>query len=212
MSAVTTQQVRSPDPHEPGLPAAALAALVAWVVVIVVVVVVLATHSRDSFGSQVVGNVAILAALLFCLVRCVRAGWRRGPARRAWIALAVAMLMGSLGQASYVAAAFSASEAPPSVATDAVAFVGYAVPFFVALFLFPRPQDLLISRFRQVLDVLVITLGTVLVSEATVLRPVREVADLRTPEGCCSSPTPSSTWRSAPRCSASACASGRAPG
>ncbi len=183
MSAVTTQRGRPTDAHQPGRPVAALAGLTAWVVVIGAVVAVLATHGRESFLSQVVGNLAILAALLFCLVLCVRVGWRRGPARRAWIALAVAMLMGSLGQASYVASAFSASEAPPSVATDTVAFLGYAVPFFVALFLFPRPQDLLISRFRQILDVLVITLGTVLVSEATVLRPVRQVADLRTPEG-----------------------------
>jgi two-component system sensor histidine kinase/response regulator len=151
-----------------------------WAGAVLVVLAVLAVGERTSMLSQVVGTFSVLAALIFSTFACLRAARRRTPARRAWVAMSVAMVLGAVGQASYVIAAITGSEAPPSAASDTFAFVGYAVPILTALFLFPRPSDRLISRFRQILDVLVIATGTVLVSEATVLRSVRAVADLNT--------------------------------
>ena len=66
---------------------------------------------------------------------------------------------------------------------DTVAYLGYSVPVIAALFAFPRPPALLISRFRQILDALVITIGLLFISEATVLHTVWEKGSLQTLAG-----------------------------
>ena len=66
---------------------------------------------------------------------------------------------------------------------DTITYLGYSVPVIAALFAFPKPPALLISRFRQVLDALVITIGLLFISEATVLHVVWESGGLQTIAG-----------------------------
>lgn len=150
---------------------------IAWGVVIIGVTTLLALNDRSTTSSQVLGNSSILAALVFCIVACVRAARRRTPARLGWILMAVAMFLGAVGQTNYVVMAVTRSSAAPTDAADTFAFLGYAVPSLAAILAFPKPADRLITRYRGVLDVLVITIGVLLVSEATILRTVRAVAD-----------------------------------
>ncbi len=66
---------------------------------------------------------------------------------------------------------------------DTITYLGYSVPVIAALFAFPKPPSLLISRFRQILDALVITIGLLFISEATVLHVVWESGGLQTIAG-----------------------------
>ena len=126
---------------------------------------------------------AILAAILFCLVACILVARRRTPARLGWTLIAVGMGLGALGQLGYVVTALSATQTAPSTLGDTLAFLGYFLPTVTAIFAFPRRSELLISRFRQVLDALVITMGVLLISEATVLGAVLELTDTTTLAG-----------------------------
>ncbi|HSU36167.1 MAG TPA: response regulator [Propionibacteriaceae bacterium] len=71
----------------------------------------------------------------------------------------------------------------PSPVLNTITYLGYSVPVIAALFLFPKPPALLISRFRAVLDVLVITIGLLFISGATVLHTVWDGGGLQTMEG-----------------------------
>jgi hypothetical protein len=64
----------------------------------------------------------------------------------------------------------------------------------------------------MILDVVVITTGTVLISEATVLSSVREAIDLTTVAGLVDSPIPSPTLPSVPPPCAWECATSPAIG
>ena len=55
-----------------------------WAVAIVWVTALLAGSDPASTGSQLIGSVAILAAILFCLVACILVARRRTPARLSW--------------------------------------------------------------------------------------------------------------------------------
>ena len=154
-----------------------------WLSVIAAVVVLLAVEGRSAQVAQVVGNVGFLSALVFCLIACIRAARPRTAARRGWVLMAIAMSVGALGQASYVWLAVTGGVVVASETADTIAFLGYAIPSLAAIFAFPIPPDPLISRFRRVLDVLVITAGTVLISEATVLSAVRASVDMSTVDG-----------------------------
>ena len=93
------------------------------------------------------------------------------------------MGLGALGQLGYVTTALSATQTAPSTLGDTLAFLGYFLPTVTAIFAFPRRSELLISRFRQVLDALVITMGVLVISEATVLGAVLELTDTTTLAG-----------------------------
>ena len=154
-----------------------------WTVAIVCVTALLAGSDPASTSSQLIGSVAILAAILFCLVACILVARRRTPARLSWSLIAVGMGLGALGQLGYVVTALSATQTAPSTLGDTLAFLGYFLPTVAAIFAFPRRSELLISRFRQVLDALVITMGVLLISEATVLGAVLELTDTTTLAG-----------------------------
>src|SRR6476660_1639901 len=96
-----------------------------WAAAVVVVLTVLAVGGRTSMVSQVVGSLSVLVALIFSTFACLRAARRRSPARRAWVAMSVATILGAVGQASYVVAAVTDNPSPPSAASDTFAFVGY---------------------------------------------------------------------------------------
>ena len=154
-----------------------------WAVVVAAVAPYLAQSSVPVPTRLVVGNVAITAALLFAMVGCVRAARRTAGARRAWTWMSVAMGFGALAQLLFTLSVLEGQAAKSSPVVDTLSYLGYAVPAVVALFLFPRPRERLISRFRGVLDAVVITTGVLLVSEATVLSVVRAKVDLTSAAG-----------------------------
>ncbi|WP_049804610.1 hybrid sensor histidine kinase/response regulator [Microlunatus phosphovorus] len=153
---------------------------IGWALAVLLVALLLARRDPASIQAQVIGSVSILAALIFACVCCVLAVRRRTAARLAWIFMAVGMGLGGLGQVGWVLTALSNTESSPSAIADTLSFLGYMVPSVLAVLAFPRRSELLISRFRQLLDALVITIGVLLISEATVLGAVLRNADFGT--------------------------------
>ena len=143
-----------------------------WLVVIAGVTALLAVGDPSSMQSQLLSSVAVLGAITFGLVCSIRAARRRTAARTAWTLMSVGFGLGALGQLGWVSSALTAAEAAPSAIGDTIAFLGYFLPTLMAMFAFPRRAELLISRYRQILDVLVISLGVILISEASVLGSV----------------------------------------
>jgi F0F1-type ATP synthase membrane subunit c/vacuolar-type H+-ATPase subunit K len=129
-----------------GLPTPVRWIAAGWAVAVVSVTVLLAVSSRSSASSQVLGNVSILLALVFCVVACVRAARRRTPARLGWSLMALAMFLGAVGQTGYVVTAVTASTTAPSSLADTLAFLGYALPSLAAIVAFPKPVDRRITR------------------------------------------------------------------
>ncbi len=145
-----------------------------WVVVVVAVITVMIFAGPSSSVAQISGNVTFLIAIAFCVVAATRAAIRRRNTRLAWLLIAFGFGMGFIGQASFVVSALTHNNTPVSPTANVIAFVGYYIPMIAALLAFPRPGDRAISRFRGLIDVLVITLSVILISEGTVLRTVRD--------------------------------------
>lgn len=160
-----------------------LAQLGAWVVVGVAVTWYLSGGSPDSVGRLVVGNSTLLVAMVFGVVCCLSATRRPLPGRRAWLLLAIALGLGAVGQTLFTGAVLQGAPPRPSPVTDTLSYLGYSLPLLIALFLFPTPPQRLISRFRGVVDALVITAAVVLISEGTVLGVLRQAMDLSSPAG-----------------------------
>ena len=131
--------------------------------------------------SQALGNAAIFVAAVFSGIVCLRAARRGRDDSKAWVAMSLSWFVGALGQILFTVTVTQGNAPTPLLNT--VSYLGYSVPVIVALFLFPKPPALLISRFRSILDVLVITIGLIFVSEATVLRTVWEQGGLQTVAG-----------------------------
>ena len=160
-----------------------LAQLSVWALVMVVLAVHLASGPPETGHRLLVGNVALLVGLAYAIVCCVRTARRRTPSRLAWILVAVALSAGLLGQAVFTFGLVRGEQAEPTQLTDALGYLGYCLPLLVALFLFPRPPEHLISRFRGVLDAVVVTTAVLIVSEGTVLGVLRRFVDLSSPTG-----------------------------
>ena len=166
----------------------------------------LVLEGRSSPTSQALGNAGIFVALVFSMILCARAARRRDAASRGWALMALSWLLAAAAQIVYTLNALQGSEPSPVVGT--ITYLGYSVPVIAALFAFPKPPSLLISRFRQALDALVITIGLLFISEATVLHVVWE--QRRPADGWPAGPgwpTRSRTWPSARSSSPSACGS-----
>ena len=138
-------------------------------------------EGRSSLTAQAVGNAALVAGLAFSAIMCARAARRRDAASRGWALMTLSWVLGAVGQLMYILRPDQGGA--PSPVLDTVAYLGYSVPVIAALFAFPRPPALLISRFRQILDALVITIGLLFISEATVLHTVWEKGSLQTLAG-----------------------------
>ena len=182
MSAVTWRG--SPGPSAAGSTRGAFVPVaLGWAVLIAGVTVGIVALGPGTQPARVLGNLAILAALGFSVLACGRAARRRTSARRGWAWMTAAMVLGSLGQILFTVAVLQGKPVASSPVSDAIGYLGYALPAVVALFLFPKPSERLVSLFRRVLDVAVIALGLVLVSEATVLNVVRGNVDTSTVTG-----------------------------
>ena len=181
MTAVARPGVLPRRGPTPGL--GVLAQLAAWVLAAVVTGAYLHGGPPESGHRLLVGNLALLVAMVFGVVCCLLAARRRAPDRRAWTLVSVALSLGAVGQLLFTAAVLQGGPPHASPLTDTLSYLGYSLPLLVALFLFPRPPELLISRFRGVIDAVVITTGVLLVSEGTVLGVLRGTMDLSSPAG-----------------------------
>ena len=160
-----------------------LAQLSAWVLVMVLLAAYLAAGPAETGHRLLVGNGALLAAMVFGVVCCVQAARRRTASRPAWVLVSVALGLGLLAQLVFTLGVAEGAPAKPSPVTDTLSYLGYCVPIVVALFLFPRPPERLISRFRAVVDAVVITTAVLIVSEGTVLGVLRRAMDLTSAAG-----------------------------
>ena len=160
-----------------------VAQLVAWVLLAGLVGAYLGGGPPEAGQRVLVGNAALFLAMLFGVVCCVLAARRSPAGRRAWVLIAAAMGLGALGQLFFTAGVLQGAAPRSSPFTDTLGYLGYSIPLVVALFLFPRPPERLISRFRGAVDAVVITTGVLLVSEGTVLGVLRQAMDLSSPAG-----------------------------
>ena len=181
MTAAVRADLRTPAgrARRPGVPAQ----LLVWVLLAGVVGAYLGGGPPETGQRVLAGNGALLLAMLFGVVCCVLAARRSPSGRRAWVLIAVAMGLGALGQLVFTAGVLQGVAPRPSPLTDTLSYLGYSIPLVVAMFLFPRPPERLISRFRGVVDAVVITTGVLLVSEGTVLGVLRQATDLSSPAG-----------------------------
>ena len=140
-----------------------------------------AVEGRTSFTSQALGNAGLFLALVFSAIVCARAARRRTPASRGWALMALSWAWAAVAQIMFTLNAMQGN--PPSPLLDTITYLGYSVPVIAALFAFPKPPALLISRFRAILDALVITIGLLFISGATVLRSVWESGALESVAG-----------------------------
>ena len=84
----------------------------------------------------------------------------------------------TLGQVIYTYYGLSRDNVHSFPSWADAACLSFYIPAIAALFAFPRPPARLISRLRLVLDVLVISTGTLFLSEAVVLHHLHEAANM----------------------------------
>ncbi len=178
MTVLARPDVRATRP--PWLRAAA--ELGVWVVLASALTVYL-LGSEDPDQRLVVGNLALATALLYGCVRCLLRARRPDETRRSWRLATLSLALATAGQLLFASALLRGAQPSPSPAIDLVAYLGAVLPLLAALLIFPRPPERLISRFRSVLDAVVITAGVVLVSERTVLRALRGSVDIGSATG-----------------------------
>jgi len=121
---------------------------------------------------QDVGNLAQLLSSLVAGLACASAARRGGPDRRGWVLLSVAMLVWTAAATIWFWFGITRDHTYPFPSIADIGFLGYAVPAAAALVAFPRESVLLVSRFRALLDGLVIAMSVLFVSWATALGPV----------------------------------------
>jgi two-component system sensor histidine kinase/response regulator len=161
-----------------GVQARVLLQLGAWILAGVCVGIYLAGGAPETGHRLLLGNGALLGGMVFGVVCCGIAARRPQPGRRAWVLISVALALGAVAQVVFMAALVRGAPPKPSALSDTLSYLGYSVPLIVALLLFPRPPERLISRFRGV-----ITTGVLLVREGTVLGVLREALDLSSVAG-----------------------------
>lgn len=149
-----------------------------WVVLVGAATAYLSAPTSSLASRLVVGNLTFTLALGFGLVRCLQAARPRSVDRKGWVWMSIALGVGFLGQVVVTYSATRGQVAQPPAYVDALTYLGYVPPLIIAPFCFPIPRERLISRFRRVVDAIVITTGVLLVSEATVVSVVRERTDV----------------------------------
>ncbi|HSU36410.1 MAG TPA: response regulator [Propionibacteriaceae bacterium] len=127
---------------------------------------------RTSVRSEVLGILSSAGFLLFAALACVRGALRRTPYSRAWVFLAIAVLLCLASTAFTVYYQLTMDGGYPFPSPSDYVFLAYVVPALAALLSLPRPPALRISRWRMALDALVIALGVLLLSWTTVLESV----------------------------------------
>ena len=151
-----------------------------------IVVVGIYLGSGDGPASSIsytVGSICLMISCVVATVACARAARRRTPAQLAWSLLTVALLIRTSARGYATFYGISHNQVYPFPSFADAGFLLYAIPAVAALFAFPRPSALLISRLRGVLDILVIAVATLFISWATVLQQAYAFVDIRTAPG-----------------------------
>ena len=138
------------------------------------IVLYFAMQQSTSNVSQTAGDIAILASSLFATVACVRAARRRDATARGWALMAAATLFWSLGQLIFTYYGVARDHVYPFPSVADAGFLSFIILALAALFAFPRPPALLISRIRVILDALVIGMGIAIISKSAVLHHLYE--------------------------------------
>ncbi len=131
----------------------------------------LAQHS-GTLTAQTVGDLSILLAVVVAAVSTAWAARRASDERPAWTMLAVAATVWAVAKVIYTMYGLTRDHVYPFPSLADAGFVGYSVPLFVALVLFPHPAQTLTSRLRTLVDALVIAMSILFISWSTVLGPV----------------------------------------
>ena len=138
---------------------------------IAVVAVYMACFGGTS-TAQTIGDVLLFCAAATAAVSCAWAARRADEERRAWTMLAVAASVWALAQIVWTVYGVARNHAYPFPSVADLGYVGYVVPAVAALLLFPKATERLSSRLRTLLDALVIAIGVLFVSWASVLHVV----------------------------------------
>ena len=117
-------------------------------------------------------DVALLLGALVAAWCCARAARRGGAESRGWRLMFVATLVWATGDAVWTVYGITRDFDYPFPSVADVGFLGWAIPASLGLLSFPRQSERMVSRLRTGLDALVIALGILFVSWATVLGPL----------------------------------------
>ncbi|MEZ2389449.1 response regulator [bacterium RCC_150] len=149
---------------------------VAWKVaaaaVMLVALLAFLSANQGSSLAQSVGDLAILAAALLACASCATAARAKDESARAWWFMALSTLVWSVGQAVWTYYGITQDHDYPYPSIADAAFICYALPAAIALFLFPRPSVSRVAFVRGLLDSAVIASAVLFMSWATVLGPM----------------------------------------
>jgi hypothetical protein len=164
-----TQTTHLNSRHRLTLPLA-LGAVAAAVLLAVMSTLVL-LRPRDQV-SQAVGDLAILVASLVATAGAVRAARRGDASSRGWALMACATGLWSAAQLLWTFYGLTRDQVYPFPSLADAGYIGYAIPAIAGLLLFPRTAERGVSRFRVVLDGLVIAASVLVISWVLVLQSV----------------------------------------
>jgi PAS domain S-box-containing protein len=122
--------------------------------------------------SQAVGDLAILVASLVATAGAVRAARRGDASSRGWALMACATGLWSAAQLLWTFYGLTRDQVYPFPSLADAGYIGYAIPAIAGLLLFPRTAERGVSRFRVVLDGLVIAASVLVISWVLVLQSV----------------------------------------
>ncbi|WP_231497222.1 PAS domain-containing hybrid sensor histidine kinase/response regulator [Arthrobacter sp. MA-N2] len=135
---------------------------------VVILIVFLGANQRTP-AAQSAGDLAILASALLATVSCAHAAMRRDASSRAWWIMALATFVWTIGQSIWTFFGLTRNHEYPYPSIADAAFIVYAIPAAMALYLFPRPRVSRLAFLRALLDSAVIASAVLFMSWATVL-------------------------------------------
>jgi PAS domain S-box-containing protein len=159
----------------------------------IVIVLILGNNivsDRSSARSQAIGILSSAGFLLFATFACARGALRRTPYSRAWFFLTTALLLCLASTAFTIYYQLTMDGGYPFPSPSDYVFLAYVFPALAALLSLPRPPALRISRWRMVLDTLVIALGVLFLSWIAVLESVVRTVGLHSLAGLVSTAFP----------------------
>jgi two-component system sensor histidine kinase/response regulator len=140
--------------------------------VIIAVLAYTSVSDPTSALSETFGVLSGFGFVLFATFACARGARRGNTYSRAWFYLTFALLLCSASSAITIVYSLTREGGYPFPTISDYAYLAYVVPSVAALLAMPRPSELRISRWRLVLDALVIALGVWFLSWVSVLEPV----------------------------------------
>ena len=162
---------RPVSPPSPGIPRVFVAAITAAFILVLAEAAAVSALGVSDFTNSLT-DIAALVASAIATVACARAARRGGQDARGWGLIGLAMLVLTIGAALWTWFGFTRNHVYPFPSVADIFFIGYAIPAAIGLCLFQRRTGLRVTRFRAVLDGLVIAASLFFVSCATVFGPL----------------------------------------